>query len=220
MQEFGGAYVADRAAALSGVPKSTIYYWARKGHLEPSVSRTPLRWSFTDLLALRTLYWLRQTKKAFDQEVPSTSWPKIRRAIEQLKDLDLGLFHDSRCVVGVTLSGEITLDARNIPPQRVNGQLIQPDIIDILAPFSGLERTMGPDLRMPRATLRIIPRKISGAPHIADTRLPTQTVHALALRGYSMDELAELYPFASLDALSDSLDLERQLQRNAQVKAA
>jgi hypothetical protein len=66
--ETGGAYSAERAAALSGVPKSTIYYWARNGHLIPSVSKSPLLWSYTDLLALRTIYWLRRPKKAFDRE--------------------------------------------------------------------------------------------------------------------------------------------------------
>jgi len=47
--EISGAYSAERAAALAGVPKSTIYYWARKGHLIPSVSRRPFLWSYTDL---------------------------------------------------------------------------------------------------------------------------------------------------------------------------
>ena len=33
-----GCYEAGRAAALSGVPKSTLYYWARTGVVLPSVS--------------------------------------------------------------------------------------------------------------------------------------------------------------------------------------
>jgi DNA-binding transcriptional MerR regulator len=57
--EIGGAYTMERAAALSGVPKSTAYYWARKGLLQPSASQRPLLWSYTDLLALRTISsWL------------------------------------------------------------------------------------------------------------------------------------------------------------------
>lgn len=34
--QFGGAYTADRTAALSGVPRSTVHYWARSGYLVPS----------------------------------------------------------------------------------------------------------------------------------------------------------------------------------------
>lgn len=52
-----GAYTADRAAALSGVPKSTIHYWARKEVLVPSISPERVKlWSYTDLLGLRTIY--------------------------------------------------------------------------------------------------------------------------------------------------------------------
>jgi DNA-binding transcriptional MerR regulator len=100
--EMGGAYTAERAAALSGVPRSPIYYWARQG-LVPSLSRSPLLWSYTDLLALRTLYWLRQPKRAHDREVPATSMPKVRRALAELRKLDLDLFEDARPGIGVTL---------------------------------------------------------------------------------------------------------------------
>lgn len=33
-----GAYQADRAAALSGVPLSTVHWWAREEILVPSIS--------------------------------------------------------------------------------------------------------------------------------------------------------------------------------------
>src|SRR5258708_7073118 len=111
--EIGGAYSADRAAALSGVPRSTVYHWARQGHLVPSVSQSPLLWSYTDLLALRTLYWLRQPKKAFDREVPATSMAKIRRALKELQRLNLDLFEEGRPFVAVALKGEITIDRKD-----------------------------------------------------------------------------------------------------------
>jgi MerR HTH family regulatory protein len=58
-----GAYPADRAAALSGVPKSTLHYWARQEILVPSLSAEKVKlWSYADLMALRTIYWLRQRK--------------------------------------------------------------------------------------------------------------------------------------------------------------
>ena len=61
--ESRGAYTAERAAALSGVPKSTVHYWARQDILIPSVSAERVKlWSYGDLMALRTIYWLRQTK--------------------------------------------------------------------------------------------------------------------------------------------------------------
>lgn len=55
-----GCYEGPRAAALSGVPVSTVYYWARLGIVEPSVSPTRIKlWSYADLMALRIVYWLR-----------------------------------------------------------------------------------------------------------------------------------------------------------------
>ncbi len=221
MIEIGGAYTAERAAALSGVPKRTIYHWAKNRHLVPSVSQSPLLWSYTDLLALRTIYWLRQPKKAFDREVPATSMSKVRRALEELKNLDLDLFEDGRPTVAVTLRGEIAVDVKALPLQRAeDGQYIERDLVDLLGPFEGLEGMQGPDLAWPRPTVQIVPRKISGAPHVAGTRLPTQSIFALSRRGFDLERLAKVYPFIDRKALSDSISLEEQLTHNLSLKRA
>ena len=180
--EISGAYTTERAAALSGVPKSTAYYWARKGHLVPSVSQRPLLWSYTDLLALRTIYWLRQPKSAFERDVPATSMPKVRRALRQLKELDLDLFAEGQSTIAVTLAGEVVINADAMPLQLIDGQYVERKLVNIVGPFDGLEGTKGPDLLWPRPTVQILPGKISGAPHIAGTRVPTQSIYALADR--------------------------------------
>lgn len=216
--EISGAYSAERAAALAGVPKSTIYYWARKGPLIPSVSKRPLLWSYTDLLALRTIYWLRQPKMAFDREVPATSMSKVRRALEQLRSLDLGLFEEGRPRLAVTSEGDIAVNVDAAPVRLEDGQYLNPDLVDIIGPFEGLEGGRGPDLLWPRPTVQILPRKISGAPHIAGTRLPTQSIYALRDRGFSLEQLVRIYPFASVDALRDSINLEEQLEHNVRLK--
>jgi uncharacterized protein (DUF433 family)/DNA-binding transcriptional MerR regulator len=215
-----GAYTADRAAALSGVPRSTVYYWARKGHLIPAVALKPRLWSYTDLLALRTIYWLRQPKKAFELEVPATSMLKVRHALDQLRKLDLDLFEEERPAIAVTTDGEVAIHAAALPLQRVDGQFLERGLVDILGPFEGLEGSKGPDLLRPRSGLRIIPRKISGAPHIEGTRLPTQSIFALSRRGFSIEQLAAVYPFVSRQSLLESIELESQLQENAGIKRA
>jgi uncharacterized protein (DUF433 family) len=216
--EISGAYSAERAAALAGVPKSTIYYWARKGHLIPSVSQKPLLWSYTDLLALRTIYWLRQPKRAFDHEVPATSMSKVKWALEQLRELDLGLFEEGRPSVAVTIQGDVAVNFDALPLRLSDGQYLNPELVDVIGPFEGLEGAKGPDLLWPRPTVQILPRKISGAPHIAGTRLPTQSIYTLKSRGFSLEQLARVYPFAGADALQDSIDLEEQLEHNIRVK--
>jgi uncharacterized protein (DUF433 family) len=218
--EIGGAYPTERAAALSGVPKRTVYHWARLGLLAPSVGQKPLLWSYTDLLALRTIYWLRQPKVAFDREVPPTSMPKVRRALQQLRELDLDLFEQGRPVVAVTLSGDVVIDTDAVPLQRTSGQYVERELVDLLGPFEGLEGTRGPDLLRPRPMVRIAPRKISGAPHIAGTRVPTQSIYALADRGLTVEQIARIYPFVERESLDDSLDLERQLANNIHLRRA
>jgi uncharacterized protein (DUF433 family)/DNA-binding transcriptional MerR regulator len=219
--ETGGAYSAERAAALSGVPKRTVYHWAKNGHLVPSVSQSPLLWSYTDLLALRTIYWLRRPKKAFDRTVPATSMAKVRRALEELRRLDLDLLEGGRPTVVVTVKGEIAVNVQAFPLQRAeDGQYIERDLVDVLGPFEGLEGMRGPDLAWPRPTVQILPRKISGAPHVAGTRLPTQSIFALARRGFDLERLTKIYPFIDRQALGDSIELEEQLQNNLSLLKA
>src|SRR6266536_6691359 len=81
-----GAYPAERAAALSGVPRSTVHYWAKNGILVPSVSPTKVKlWSYADLMGLRTIHWLRQRKITTEGwDVPRTAMPAVRKALKML----------------------------------------------------------------------------------------------------------------------------------------
>src|SRR5437867_13140072 len=83
----GAAYTADRAAVLAGIPLSTLHYWARKEIWIPSVSSVKVkRWSYSNLLALRLIDWLRRDKP--DLKLPRTSMAKISAlaAVEWLGD--------------------------------------------------------------------------------------------------------------------------------------
>jgi hypothetical protein len=93
-----GAYTADRAAALSGVPRSTVHHWARSGLLVPSISPTRVKlWSYVDLMGLRAIYWLRHPKPAPDgTEIPPTPMSKVRRALAELEKVDIGLWDEDR----------------------------------------------------------------------------------------------------------------------------
>jgi len=74
-----GVYDADRAAALSGVPVSTVYYWARKGIWEPALSEEkPKLWTYSDLIALRMIYWLRQDKPSRSPRLQCRRSPFLR----------------------------------------------------------------------------------------------------------------------------------------------
>lgn len=84
---FDGCYEARRAAALSGVPLSTVYRWARLGIVEPSVSPTKIKlWSYADLMALRVVYWLRHPKQVQDGEIAASLRSGARRAVVDAVD--------------------------------------------------------------------------------------------------------------------------------------
>jgi len=221
MREPTTAYTADRAAALAGVPQSTVHYWARREILVPSVSAEKVKlWSFADLMGLRTIAWLRRRKlSAAGYDIPHTTMPAVRRALRELDRLDLSLWTaDTGSTVLVDPNGDIVLrDQRELvrPVGRVGElQQVAPDFLDLMAPFTGDGRD-GPDLRRPRPRLRIVPGKLAGAPHIEKTRLETQAVHALALRGLDAERIARLYPFTDLEAIREAIDLETQLHRSA-----
>jgi uncharacterized protein (DUF433 family) len=216
-----GAYAADRAAALSGVPVSTVHYWARKGILVPRLANErPKLWSYSDLLALRTIYWLRHEKEAQDgAAVPPASMPAVRRALRMLQKLNLDLFSaNGQSRVVVDRAGEIIVRSQGGLARPASGQGVL-DVLDVLAPFPTAPGVRGPDLRQPRPHLRIVPGKVSGEPHVSGTRLETQALAALAQRGVTVEDILKLYPFVSREAVEEALELEDQLLRNVQAAA-
>lgn len=211
-----GAYTADRAAALSGVPRSTVHYWARHEILVPSVSRERVRlWSYSDLFALRTVYWLRARKTtASGYEVPATAMRLVRRALAHLRELDLALFHDGRPTVLVQADGTILVEPPGERPHTLQRQTVDSDVLDVVRPFDTVERTRGVDLYQPAKLVRILPRKLSGAPHVVETRIDTEGLARLAQRGFTVDAIVALY--ADLDAakVEQALELEERLRSN------
>ncbi len=216
-----GAYDAERASALSGVPRSTIHYWARNEVLVPSVSATRVKlWSYADLMALRVIYWLRQKKT--DQTGPSiapTGMRTIRRALKQVRALGEPLWHPEQTSIWIDTSGEIHVRAP-AGASTLDGQMLLADSLNLIAPFTTREGLRGPDLARPRAELRIVPGKLSGSPHIVGTRLETRALHALVVDGLDVETVATFYPFASRAQIAEALDLERQLAANLAIRVA
>lgn len=214
-----GVYTADRAGALAGVPKSTVYYWARKRVITPSVSAEKLKlWSWADLVALRAVYWLRHP--GVDERRKPTSMSVVRDLIDKVEERvgKLGeAISSSAVVLRVDIGGAVYLDveghlteSRHQWRQRVEQGLV----IDLLSPFSTESHTRGPHLLRPRPALRIIPGKLSGEPHIENTRIETRVVWALHQRGFTARDIANMYGEVSVSAVEDAVDLEQQLERN------
>lgn len=221
MNERRGAYPADRTAALSGVPLSTVHDWARKGLLIPSVSATRVKlWSFTDLMALRAIYWLRHPKPTPDgHEIPATSMALVREMLAELGRIDLGVWDEEHgYMVRVSREGTVYVGPADasIP---LDGQLPLAEL-DLIAPFEWEDGIRGPDLFSPRPKLRIIAGKLAGAPHLQRTRLETEALAAIAERGIVKQQIYQLYPGFDHEAIDEALDLEAQLARNLRPLSA
>lgn len=210
-----GAYIAERAAALSGVPKSTIHYWAREGILVPAVSAEKVKlWSYADLISLRVIYWLRQKKGGGSGfEVPATSMSVVRRALGELRLLDIPLFQEDRPSLLINGEGHVYLEGPH-GLQTLQGQLANGELLNLIAPFDTAEGFRGPDLSRPRPELRIVPGKLSGSPHVVGTRVETRALSSLTEDGFDEDGIVELYPFLTRVQVEQAIDLEAQLAKN------
>jgi uncharacterized protein (DUF433 family) len=211
------SYSAERAAALAGVPKNTVYYWARTGLVVPSVSRERVkRWSFSDLLLLRLADWLRHERPLDDFQLPPTSMSRIRG--EFRKAVHIGeMVLDESVEVYVDARGRLHFGDRDSLWVELGDDVAQSLLnskVDLLGQSLWREGLKGPDLRTPRPTLRIVPGKLSGEPHVARTRIPTDMIAALSDRGFDSGAIVELYPRLEEPAILDAIDLEKQLAEN------
>lgn len=217
-----GAYSADRAAALSGVPKSTVHYWARKEILVPSVSAERIRlWSYSDLLALRVIAWLRATKTAPDgQAIAPTTMTAVRTGLRELANIDLALWTEEGSPnIAVDRGGRIVLNATPSPEHPDGQAVLDADALDLLRPLAIGRLVRGPDLVTPRPRLRIVPGKLAGAPHVHRTRIETEALAALRRRGMTVGKINALYPAIDIADVEDALDLECELQPDLALAA-
>jgi len=210
---FDGCYEAPRAAALSGVPKSTVYDWARKAVVVPTISRErEMLWSYADLMALRVVSWLRHPKGSGSDVRPATAMHQVRAALDELQRRRLDLW-DGRTGISplvVDRSGQIKIVEGDVT-SALRGQLLAGSLLDLLGPFTSSDDTSGPDLRRPRAHLRIVPGKCAGEPHLDGTRVTTTAIAALFERGFDLDDIVRLYPDEEPGGIAEAIDLERSL---------
>ncbi|MGI9193729.1 MAG: MerR family transcriptional regulator [Actinomycetota bacterium] len=212
-----GAYSAERASQLSGVPKSTVYYWARESKLVvPSVSLERLKlWSFQDLVLLRFTAWLR-TKGVSVQDA--------RRMADAVRDnpIDLNVkasggrafvpTADPLAIVDwlnnqTALAGEV---AKMLPEFR-----LQASEADQL----GRRKLWGPNLIRPSAHTRINADVLGGEPFIVGSRIPTIVLFALKERNLTDKRIAELYEVDTKVA-AEAVWLEASLRAGKKLPVA
>jgi len=205
MEPGRGVYDTHRAAALSGVPASTLHYWVRTGLYIPSISPGPRTrlWSWSDLLALRAIDWFRKGAETRAKARVA----EIRKALEQIELSGYSREDLSQLLAISAVDGNLFLQ---LPEQTIRAndsrQVAISEMLYLVRPYKN-----GPDLLQPRPLLRIIPGKLHGEPHIVGTRIPSLTLGALDRDGYTTQQIQMMYPDATEEALREAIEFERSL---------
>ena len=187
----------------------------------PSISPERVKlWSYSDLMGLRIIHWLRHEKEIDDRQVPRSTMSAVKRALGQLAELDMALWtEDAGPSVVIDRAGRVLV--KSDPHHEADArQRVLDDELDVLSPFPLADGLRGPDLVSPRPLLRIVPGKLGGSPHVVHTRLESQALGALADSGLPSAKIYRLYPDIDPPAIDEALDLERQLARNLRPIAA
>lgn len=205
-----GRYLADRAAQLSGVPRSTLYDWRRESIYVPDFGMTsPVAWSYRDLVYVRLLAWLRQLGMTRPDAAERVHIVKERIAqgarVRMIRS-------DGRTLL---LDDEAQLGPNLLPFDDFLGLLRRFDLLEPVEELRrrGRDRVWAPDLVTPSDHTHISPWVLAGDPCVAQSRIPTAAIHALrAERGLATADVVDLYPGLTAEAADDAYTLERRLR--------
>ncbi|WP_435589511.1 DUF433 domain-containing protein [Micromonospora chalcea] len=206
------AYSSALTAALSGASENQLANWRREPNalLVPEYgSNGKVRYSFRDLLALRTVAKLRR----------EISLQKIRKAVTNLKHLD-----DFRHLSNYTLvaAGDTIIwvqEDQAVDVVKRPGQQMLATMQDILGEFEGWTGTVVP-LERPKPGLRINPSVLGGYPVIDETRVPYDTVASLAADGLDAERIQYFYPSVTEIGVSGAVAFDQYVSEYGRRRAA
>jgi uncharacterized protein (DUF433 family) len=199
------AFPVPLTSALSGATKAQLAYWRRRTRAHPPLLVPSAQiggrflYSWADLVALRSLVYLRQEK----------SLPRIRKAVAMLQALEseewehlaeYRLIRTAKTIVVWTPRGEI-VDLEQVPGAMLDEILMA----DVLGPFKSASGRNVPELRQPKPQLTVDPAVLGGYPVVSGTRVPYDIVAGLADDGLSDADIVQLYPSVAPSAVSDAL---------------
>lgn len=211
-----GRYASDRAAQLSGIPRSTLYDWQRNDVYKPDFAGgSPMAWSYRDLIFVRVLAWLRNEVK--------TPRPEAAARVRALKQYvaagnPVTVLNADRDTLAV--DGDVTSPLEG--SSRLFSDMLRSfDLIAAVDDFGSHAKLWGPNLVNPSAHTYISPWVLGGDPCVAKTRIPSTSIYALRTeRALSTAEIVNLYPGLDRRSADDAYELESRLRGTNDLKAA
>jgi uncharacterized protein (DUF433 family) len=195
----------DLTSALTGASVYQLRRWRRTRLLVPEVRayRPPL-YSFRDVVAVRTVVWLRK----------EVSLQRIRRALANLPVFDFTehpaqyKFATDGVSIGVLDEYDQVVDLVLKP-----GQIQVFSLAEVFRKFQTKQGQLVADFQQPKNHLEVRAARLGGWPTIANTRVPYDDVANLLREGdVTPDEVPSFYPSVSPEAALDALEFDREVR--------
>ncbi|MGS2588082.1 DUF433 domain-containing protein [Streptomyces hebeiensis] len=195
------SFPVDLTAALTGASVAQLHNWRRTNLLEPEVQGNPVRYSFRDVVALRTFVALRR-------DVPLQ---RIRKAMAQLREWDLTEHPAAYTLVTEGASVFRVEDERAIDLVRRPGQEVLLSLADAFRPFENMQGRQVVDFKRPRPRLEVEAQRLGGWPTIQGTRVPYDSVAKLIVGGVDPDDVHRFYPSVDSRSAHDAADFHQEV---------
>lgn len=162
------AFPIPLASKMSGASVGQLAYWRSSGVLKPELenSKPPLLYSFRDIVALRTVAWLRS-----DHSLQS-----VRRALATLPELDM-VEHPAKYKL-VKLGKSIGVVSEGDPTHAIDlvkepGQVTVGTLEDVFAEFESRGHRHVDPLLHPREGVEVNPAKLGAGRQSLGPAFPT-----------------------------------------------
>ncbi|WP_406365318.1 DUF433 domain-containing protein [Streptomyces sp. NBC_00645] len=195
------SFPVDLTAALTGASVAQLHNWRRTDLLVPEVQDNPVRYSFRDVVALRTFVYLRS-------KLPLQ---RIRKAMDQLRKWDLTEHPAAYVLVTEGDSVFLVQEERTVDLVRHPGQETIFSLANVFAPFENMQGRNVADFRRPRPNLEVKENRLGGWPTIQGTRVPYDAVAKLVAGGVEPAEVKRFYPSVEVSGAADAADFHREV---------
>jgi uncharacterized protein (DUF433 family) len=168
--------------------------------------RSRVRYSFQDVLALRTFVYL------LARGVPLR---RVRRAVRSLRDM--GETEHLSSYQLVASGREVTWrrsDDDAVDLTRHPGHQVIAEMADIIKPFSNKRNERVVDLLAPKAGIQVDPDVRGGYPVIEGTRVPYDLVASLSNDGLSPGQISAIYPSVDASAVQGAAEFAQYVEEH------